>query len=280
MAVKGSRDGLIPSGNKDLTRVTSLITPKRLKEEYLFGISLIDPNTGLELTDKNLQSFIDNAVSLFEHYLDLAITPVQDFIEYRDYHMNEYLDWGYFSLNNYPIIQIKEMAMVYLRNDDGTPLTKTTIPEAWIRLQPHDGIVRMFPNRNIPLNLQVNAAGAYFPELLRSGMVPHLWEIKYDYGFCPGGIPVLLNQAIGYAAAMQTLIIMGNLVLGAGIASSSISLDGLSQSINTTQSAENSAYSATIKDYSSRLFGTREGDPFAIITILKNYYKGQDINLI
>lgn len=280
MAVKGSKDGLIPSGNRDIQRVTSLVTPAELRKKYLFGITLTDPNTGNQITDEVLQSYIDNAVSLFEHYLDMAVTPVIDFVENRDYYYNEYVDWGYFQLHNFPVIQIKEINLVYFREADGTPQTLQQIPAQWIRLQPHDGIVRLIPNARFPANLQVSQNGSYFPEILRTQHVPHLWEIKYDFGFGVGCIPVLLNQAIAYAAAMQALIIAGNLVLGAGIASSSISLDGLSQSINTTQSAENSAYSATLKDYGNRLFGSRQDDPFAIINILKNYYKGSTINII
>jgi hypothetical protein len=280
MAVKGSKDGLVPLGNKDLQRTTSLVTPEKLRNEYLFGITLFDKTSGKEISNDILQSYINNAVSYFEHYLDISITPVIDFIENRDYYFNEYVDWGYFQLNNYPVIQVKEINLVYFREADGTPETLQKIPDQWVRLQPHDGIVRLIPNARFPANLQVSQSGSYFPEILRTQHVPHLWEIKYDYGFGVGCIPVLLNQAIAYAAAMQALIIAGNLVLGAGIASSSISLDGLSQSINTTQSAENSAYSATLKDYGARLFGSRQDDPFAIINILKNYYKGSNINLI
>jgi energy-converting hydrogenase Eha subunit A len=70
------------------------------------------------------------------------------------------------------------------------------------------------------------------------------------------------------------------LIIGAGIAATSISLDGLSQSIQTTQSAENSGYSAVIKDYSEKLFGKTKDDPFAILKILKDYYKGQSMNII
>ena len=43
------------------------------------------------------------------------------------------------------------------------------------------------------------------------------------------------------------MITAGDLVIGAGIANISRSIDGLSQSIGTTASAENSAYSARIK---------------------------------
>lgn len=279
MAVTGSKNGLTPGGNKILGKLESLITVDKLKETYLYGITIKDSD-GKELPKRVYEQYITNAVSMLEHFLDISITPVLDYVEDKDYYFNEYIDWGYFQLDNFPVISIKKMELVYFRDVNGDPEVLQEIPLQWIRLQPHDGIVRLIPNARFPANLQVSQNGNYFPEILRSEHVPHLWRITYDFGFCDGGVPSLVNQAIGMIAASQALIVGGNLVLGAGIASSSISLDGLSQSINTTQSAENSAYSATIKEYGDKLFGANKEDPFAILRILKNYYKGSPISLI
>jgi len=273
--VKGSKDGLQPGGNIGIKRVEPIITVNKLKNIYLFGIVIEDDN-GNALPDAAYQQYIDNAVSMLEHYLDISIAPVRDFVEDKDYRFADYVDWGYYMLNNYPVICVKKMELTYFREADGTPSVVQEIPLEWIRLQPHDGLVRLIPNARFPANLQVSQTGNYFPEILRTEMVPHLWRITYDYGFDPGKIPVLINQAIGYLAAIQALIVGGNLVLGAGIAGSNISIDGISQGIQTTQSAENSAFSATIKDYGSKLFGANKDDPFAILKVLRNYYKGAD----
>lgn len=278
MAVKGGKDGLV-CDNSLTKRVEPLVTVDKLKNTYLFGLDITDEN-GQELPDEAYQQYIDNATSMLEHYLDISISPVRNFVEYRDYHLNDYWEWGFYQLNNFPVICIRTLKLVYFRDEDAEPIDVQTIPNNWIRLQAHDGIVRLIPNASFPAKLQINQAGTYFPEILRSQHVPHAWQITYDYGFETGKVPVLLNQAIATAAAIQALIIGGNLVLGAGIAGSSISLDGLSQSIQTTQSAENSAYSATIKDYGTRLFGARENDPFALLTILRDFYRGQDMNII
>jgi len=274
MAKKYSDDGLVLS-NRQSNKSEPLIDVETLKTNYLYGLTFNDPN-GNTLPDSAFQQYIDNAVSMLEHYLDISISPVDGFEEDKDYRLNDYADWGYMYLNNYPVRDIKKIEMIYFRDDDGLPQTIQEIPKSWIRLQKHDGIVRLIPNARFPANLQVGQTGNYFPEVLRSGMVPHLWRVTYDYGFDSGKLPVLVNQAIATIAAMQALIIGGNLVLGAGIAGSSISLDSLSQSIQTTQSAENSAYSATLKDYGSKIFGATKDDPFAILRILKNYYKMAD----
>lgn len=278
MSIKGDGNG-IPSGNSRIKRTEPLITVDKLKEVYLYGLTFKNDD-GEDLPKSAFQQYIDNAVSMLEHYLDIAIAPVKGKTENRDYRLNEYADWGFFELSNYPVICINKIELVYFRDDTGEPDVIQEIPGSWIRLQEHDGIVRLIPNARFPASLQVGSTGNYFPEILRTEMVPHLWRFNYDYGFDDGKIPVLINQAISMLAAIQALIVGGNLVLGAGIAGSSISLDALSQSIQTTQSAENSAFSATMKDYANRLFGENKDDPFAILKILKNYYKGYDMSFI
>lgn len=277
--VTGSDDGL-PTDNSLGRKVGPLIDVETLKNVYLTGLNITDPNTGKELPDATYKTYIDSGVSMLAHYLDISITQIFNQVENKDYHVNDYSEWGFMQLNNYPVIAVRNIEMVYFRDSDGQPETLTEIPAQWVRLNPHDGIIRLVPNAQFAANLQIGRTGSYFPEILRSNLVPHLWRVTYDHGFKDGKIPHLINMAIAQIAAVQALIVGGNLVLGAGIASSSISLDGLSQSISTTQSAENSAYSATLKDYSDRLFGTRENDQFAILPILKNYYKGSDFNII
>lgn len=275
--VKGSKEGIRQS-NKLTKRVGPLITVDELKANYLFGI-VIDDDNGNELSDEAYQQYIDNAVSMLEHTLDIYITPEQ-VVEDKDYRINDYADWGYLYLNNFPVASIDKIEMVYFRDADGNPETLQEIPTNWMRLQNHDGIVRLVPNARFPANLQIDQSGNYFPEVLRAQMVPHLWRITYTAGFEDGKIPDIVNHAIGLLAAVQALIVGGNLVLGAGIASQSISLDGLSQSIQTTASAENSTYSATIKEYQNLLFGKNAQDRSGLIATLKDYYKGEGVGII
>lgn len=277
--VKGGKDGLVLDNTYN-KKGEPIISVEQLKATYLFGIHIVDRVTGEEFSDDALQQYIDNAVSMLEHYLDISISPVKNFEEFKDYRLNDYSEWGYFQLNNYPVACIRKVDLVYFRDADGNPESIQTIPNNWLRLQAHDGIVRMIPNARFPANLQISQSGAFFPEILRAQTVPHAWRFTYDYGFDPGCVPVLLNQAIGTIAAIQALIVGGHLILGAGIAGTSISLDGLSQSISTTQSAENSGYSSVIKDLGDKLYGKTQNDPYAILRILKDFYKGETINII
>ncbi len=138
----------------------------------------------------------------------------------------------------------------------------------------------MIPNAKFPANLQISALGNYFPEILKTDKVPNLWRITYDHGFADGCIPVAINDAIARLASIQALTTAGFLVIGAGIGSQSLSIDGLSQSISTTQSAENSIFSGNILDHKRVLFGERKDDPSALLSILKSYYKGMEMYMI
>jgi len=64
--------------------------------------------------------------------------------------------------------------------------------------------------------------------------------------FTADSIPDDIKHVIGIIAAMMPLAVAGDLIAGAGIASISTSMDGLSQNINTTSSATNSGYGARI----------------------------------
>lgn len=86
---------------------------------------------------------------------------------------------------------------------------------------------------------------------LTSDNIPNYWRIYYTTGF--DDVPNDLSDAIAKLASRQILAILGDISFGAGIASKSISIDGLSQSINTTQSAENSLYSARIRQFDREL---------------------------
>jgi hypothetical protein len=69
----------------------------------------------------------------------------------------------------------------------------------------------------------------------------------------------MIRDIIGMKAAMGPLNIAGDLIAGAGIASKSISLDGLSQSISTTSSATNAGYGSRIIQYTKQIDGMMEG---------------------
>ena len=81
--------------------------------------------------------------------------------------------------------------------------------------------------------------------------IANYWNIEYCTGF--NNVPTDILNVIGQFAAIKIFHILGDLIIGAGIASQSLSIDGLSQSIGTTSSATNAGYGARIQGYLKEL---------------------------
>ena len=84
-----------------------------------------------------------------------------------------------------------------------------------------------------------------------------LWE-PLDNDVTGGNVTILsydplLVDFVGLVASLLPLDTAGDLIIGAGISSQSLSMDGLSQSISTTSGVENSGYGARAIQYGKRI---------------------------
>ena len=89
--------------------------------------------------------------------------------------------------------------------------------------------------------IKLNQAGVDGPVLLN-------WQVHT--------VPQALIKTISQVAALLPLDIAGNLIASAGIASQTLSVDGLSQEIHTTASATSSGFGATIISYQKQIADT------------------------
>ncbi len=77
--------------------------------------------------------------------------------------------------------------------------------------------------------------------------VPYAWKCSYNSGF--EVVPRDIANIVYMMATIMIITAWGDLIIGAGIASQSIGLDGLSQSVNTTQSAMYGGASGRCEEY-------------------------------
>jgi hypothetical protein len=140
-------------------------------------------------------------------------------------------------------------------------------PTEWIQLRPDTGQVNIVPTSGTLSQVLYTAGGSFLP-LVASGrhFVPNILSVDFTAGFEDGEVPQEIRDVVGKLAAFAPLNVAGDLIVGAGIASKSISMDGLSQSINTTSSATNAGYGARLHQYSAELK--------MAIPVLERYYKG------
>ena len=225
-------------------------------EEYLVNYLTDIPLRGLggeKLDDEVIEEKIKVATEQIENMMSIKV-PKQFISETQDFERDQFsLNWGFIKTNHL----ITEAYQLEGRLNFANVIV---YPVSWISIDRSD------PKRNISIVAgQDSLADAatttsfiavftgQFPiwRSINSDHIPNYWRICYTTGF--DEMPKDLADAIGKVASTQILAILGDVAFGAGIASKSISIDGLSQSINTTQSAENSLYSARIRQFEKEL---------------------------
>jgi hypothetical protein len=238
-----------------------VITVEQLKQRYLFGVDITD-DRGNALPDEVFSHYILQAVQWLEHQLDIPILPTQFLNERADYYRQDYGQYNIIQLENYPVLSVEEFRVEYPSGQ-----TVVNFPLEWIRLDKTHGILRIVPTAGTLSEVIIGQGGTFLPAVY-SGLdhLPDLFAISYTAGFENGKIPANLLDLIGMFASLGPLNIFGDLIAGAGIASTSISIDGLSQSIGTTSSATNAGYGARVIQYLKQI---KEQIP-----ILRRYYKG------
>jgi len=244
--------------NAGLNRTEALISVEKLKSRFLFGVDLTDDD-GNEIPQDTLEAAIMAAVDILETDLDITITPTT-YTERRDYIREDYMNWAYMLLYHFPVISVTSVKAKFPNNADFI-----TFPDDWVVLYKEIGELRLVPVSGSIQSYNIGNAG-FLPHMFHWTEVPQFFEFIYVAGFANDAIPVLLNQIIGKLASIEIFHITGDLIAGAGIASYSVGLDGLSQSIGTTSSATNAGYGARIINY---LKDIDRG-----VKLLRRYYKG------
>ena len=237
-------------------------------EEYLCNYLTDIPLRGLggeKMADKAVEKKIKIATTQLENYLDIKIAK-QRLLEQHDFDRVHFERWGHIHVNNL-VTEINS-----LQGQLGFA-HQITYPTGWVSIKRQIAKARnlhIVPGQQEDLQgLNTNFVAVFtgkFPIFGYSSAnyIPNYWNVDYTTGF--EKVPDDLQDAVAKIASMQVLAILGDIAFGAGIANTSISIDGLSQSIGTTQSAENSLFSARIRQFQSELKDEK--------IMLRNKYKG------
>jgi hypothetical protein len=238
----------------------SIISVEELKEIYLFGLDLTD-DSGNPIPDSVYEHYIKSAVTRLEKTLDIRLLPITISKEPHDYIREEFLQFMYLFLYEYPVISVEGMTLEFPTNN-----TIMTVDLADIHLRKESGQLQVVPNLNSNYAfIFTNSSFGVLPYYqLFTRAIPDFFRVSYTAGLDP--IPDDVKDLIGKIASFGPLNIAGDLIGGAGIASQSLSIDGLSQMINTTSSATNAGYGARLLQYGREI---KE-----VIPELRRYYKG------
>ena len=224
-----------------------VISPQELKNRYLFGIPVVDSD-GNNMPDEDIKFYIRAAQTEIENFLSIKINK-QVYKESRDFNFDDWLSWGYTSTT---YMVNKPLSLQGFLN---TTLQIDYPPEWLSAKKTSDNILFHRTVNLVPIHGSANSLSnnvvyvgiAPYIGYFGNKQIPNYWEIKYITGW--DNTPADIVNIIGKLASINIFHILGDIILGAGIASKSISIDGLSQTVTTTQSAENAGYSARIKAY-------------------------------
>jgi hypothetical protein len=234
---------------------------EEVKINYLFGVDLTD-DAGTPFPDSLYEWYIKSAVSWLEHKLDLPLRPKTIEQECHDYMWEDFSKFIYLHCKESPVLSVQEIRMVLPGETEGR-----VIEESWIHLRKDSGVIHLVPGSGNISTILLGGKGPWL-SFLRAGarFVPDVFHINYTAGFEPGTVPAIIRDVVGKLAAFGPLNIAGDLIAGAGIASQSLSIDGLSQSISTTSSATNAGYGARLIQY--------KGEIKQVLPTIQRYYKG------
>ena len=234
-----------------------ILTPDDLRYTYLWGIDFKASN-GDTFSDAQIKAKIQSAVSEIARALKITITKTVikcqpkegkigvDYDEAEDPYTYRHDKWqrtGRIVLRKRPILSI-ESFMLYGMADQ-----KIIDLESWARIDHRKGVISFFPRAGVTGEIRIIPAAMAVGVSYRNGDYPHGYKIDYTAGYENSGmVPADLRDIIGKAAACKLLNIIGDGLLS-GFSSSSLSLDGVSESFSSTQSATSAMYGARIKVY-------------------------------
>lgn len=257
----GSESALSDAVQGEDDTALNIISVQELKTFYLFGLDLTD-DSGTEYPDSLYQWFIKSAVTYLEQKLDIPLRPLTIEEERHDFVRQDYYDYMWFKVREYPIISVEEVKMVLPSNQ-----STHVFEDDWIHPRKESGVIHIIPGTGNVGQTLFSASGVWLPLIRGYGwFLPDAFRISYTAGFEAGKVPDNIKDLVGKIASFGPLNIAGDLLGGAGIASQAISIDGLSQSFNTTSSATNSGYGARILAYQKEIKSA--------IPTIRSYYKG------
>lgn len=223
-------------------RLEPLIDPDLLKSRFLKGIPLTlrikDPTTRepYKITDDELKDYIEVAVDEAEQETNLILMPTQ-FVEKLPFQKQDFEAFGYFQLPHRPVMSIEALNVTLADTSD-----VFVFPTEWVETANLiHGQLNILPlafqgieGGNGVIGGGINAGGGtavFFNSLWNRPWVAALFGVTYTCGFKDGLMPKSVNQLIGIIAAMQVLSQIA--AAYAGQTSTSLGIDGMSQSVST-----------------------------------------------
>lgn len=235
---------------EDLPKLTLAdygLTPDSLKN-YMFGLHIIDPQTGKPMGDNFYEEMLVKAIAQIEKKLDIAIFPRLR-KEHHDYYQTEYNSFVYTHMHKRPILQIEDISLEF------NGRRAYSYPAGWWKAYSLAGHIEISPT---PLSMAGSGLGAIggpgaithlaSPMAMTQNrtFAPQMLHVDYIAGMLPRKnpmynedweLPADLEKLIQKVALRDIFGQWGRLLVKPGVQSTSLSMDGVTETVNHTQSA-------------------------------------------
>lgn len=239
----------------------TLATPDDLRFTYLWGTDFKATN-GASFTDEQIQFFIDAATE--EIARQLNITIVKRRIRYDakkrqmekgvDYDVSEpFYDFRYSRIARYGLIRTRQRPVLELHSlrmlsRFGYHYNDRDLKDFCV-LDGNKGTIKLLQRPTRPQQTREMISQAVNPYGKEQFEAHLFYCIDYDAGFeTSDDVPSDLRQVVAKQAAVSLLNIIGDGLMS-GFSSSSLSMDGLSESFSSTQSATSGYFGSRIQQY-------------------------------
>ncbi len=235
-----------------------VITPNELMSRYLFGLDIRDAN-GSPLSEDVLGVHIAAAQDRVSRALDLVLEE-QEFVETHDYYACDYQHWGFINLYKRPVIAVKEVTLHF------GPSYCFSIPKEWIMVREDKATIQIFPTSGTIGTMLVTGQGNWIPLVFRRwDYAPQMWRVSYIAGFRSGECPPSIVDIVAKEACIGLAEGYMELVVGSGVGSQSVTVDGVSQS--TTRLNDHpriKQYREDVRLFYERLYAHYRGIDFEV----------------
>lgn len=249
---------------------TSLIVSvSDFKNKFLFGVDL--QRYGKEMPDYVYEQMILASQQKIEEFLQVKLIK-QIYFEEKNFYSDDWRHWSYIP-TQYPVACPLQAAGFL-----GT-VRQVEYPREWLSAKStSDGQylqrqINMVPNANSTHNQIVYVGMMPHTGMFNNRQIPNYWKLTYVTGWDRDKIPQTILTVIGKIAALDILAVASDGMLQyPGVGSTSISLDGLSQSISSFANGTTGIFGARAKSYLDELYGRsgRDGE----LQRLKDTYLG------
>lgn len=243
-----------------------ILTPDDLRYTYLWGIDATASDVAeSDFTDEQFRFFIRESIADFEKELTIDIRKRvykcypdsslkrskywREGVDYTDeddpypYDPILWQNYGFIQLRHVPVLSVERAFMMNPLEGKLMDLMESN----WFRIKKHTGQINLYPKGGGPYYGPF--ANGVLPWRIFGARFPGGFQIDYTTGFPTAEfVPDDLRSIIGKWTTIKAMASIGDGLL-AGFSSQSVSLDGLSESFSSTQSATSAYFGARILQY-------------------------------